>query len=347
MNPVPIELPLRPSEASQVAGLIYEQVEGRHLTDDARNRLTGRVQGLGLTSLRPHFGSLEADPVHSSAYYLAVDGLAGGEPQPLLLHIAPASAPVTALFVKPMLIGRIRPGGGREAVVNAVPFGPEDTGAIETYASSLGKVFLPRAHGLRPSVRALLSTPALSGQAAFRTFHTAFKSTGRNLAALGTAQDPTLFWQAVWAAIRAGYRDGYTLGGALTPETARRFSLFTVRPEQAAAAVQQLRTLRQGEAYDLEIDLTHATSDELAPLLERLKMEGVSPQTVLLSHTCDLQQACSAVNAAGALPAFSPPHPAGELLSRLRDAASARLALILPVSGETAAPLADAIDALR
>ncbi len=347
MNPVPFDLPLRPSEASQIAGLIHDQVEGRPLTEDARNRLAGRASALELTTVRPYFGSLETDPVHSSSYYLAVDGLAFGGSQPLLLHIAPATAPVSSFFAKPVLIGRVRPGGGLEAVVNAVPFGPADIVAIETYAHSLGKVFLPRAHGLRPSVRAVLSAPALSGPAAFRTYRTHFKTTGRNLAALGIAPDASLFWQTVWAAIRAGYRDGYTLGGALTEETARLFSLFTVHPDEAADAARHLRAVRQGDAFDLEIDLSQVPPEELASQLERLKAEGVSPQTVLLSHDCHLHPACAAVNAAGALPAFSLQHHAEEVLAPLREAASARLALILPVSGDTAAPLAEAIEALR
>ena len=39
MSSVPIELPLKPSEAAALADLIFQYAEGRPLNDDIRNRL--------------------------------------------------------------------------------------------------------------------------------------------------------------------------------------------------------------------------------------------------------------------------------------------------------------------
>jgi len=55
----------------------------RSLTEDLRNRLGVRASALTLETIRPYFGSLERDPIHPEAFYLAVDGIGG---QPLLMR---------------------------------------------------------------------------------------------------------------------------------------------------------------------------------------------------------------------------------------------------------------------
>ena len=64
---------------------------------------------LRLFSLAAELGNVRAAcrimGVHPSTYYLAADGAAG---EPLLLHLAAASAPASALFPNPLLIGRMR-----------------------------------------------------------------------------------------------------------------------------------------------------------------------------------------------------------------------------------------------
>src|SRR5204863_8117041 len=105
MTPVPLDLPLRPSEAAELARLVFEVAGRRPLTDETRNRVAARAARLTLSTIRPWFGSLARDPVHTSSYYMAVD--AGDTAAPLLLHMAPASAPTTAVFPKPLLIGRV------------------------------------------------------------------------------------------------------------------------------------------------------------------------------------------------------------------------------------------------
>src|SRR5262245_26430892 len=145
MSPAPFELPVKASEAATLADVTFQLVENRRLADDLRNRLAARASGLGLSSIRPYWGSLQKDPVHASSFYLAVDALPqGGAPTPLLFRMALASAPASGLFPKSMLIGRMRPGGGREVVVNAASFGPGDTGAIDTFATKVDRAFLPR-----------------------------------------------------------------------------------------------------------------------------------------------------------------------------------------------------------
>ena len=122
MTPVPLELPLRPAEAAEVANLVFDHAEGKPLTDDVRNRLAARAAAVQkLESLTPYFGSLERDPVHHSAYYVAVDAR-----EPLLLHVALGTAPTSSIYYRPLLIGRMRRPRGTEMVVNAIPFGTGD-----------------------------------------------------------------------------------------------------------------------------------------------------------------------------------------------------------------------------
>jgi hypothetical protein len=348
VNPVPIELPLRPSEAAQLAELIHDLVAGRPLSDDLRNRLTGRAAAAELQTVRPYFGSLEADPVHAGAYFLAVDGLSSGVAEPLLLHMAPAAAPASSLFPKPLLIGRMRPGGGREMVINAIPFGPGEAGSVEVFAREMGGVFLPRPHGLLPSVRVWMERPALTAPAVFKAFRTIYKTTGRNLASFRVAPSAALFWETVWTAIRAGYRDGYTMGGERSEESARLFSFFSLAPGEMAEAVKELRALRPGEAFDVEADLTSCQEDEVAAAVEAVRAGEMSVQSVLLPEGLrDLDGACAAVNATGALPALAAdPYAAGEM-ALIRAATNARLTLVIRVEGADAEPLLEAVEALR
>jgi hypothetical protein len=210
LTPVPFELPLRPSEAAQLAVVLYQQIADRRLTDDIRNRLADQTATLGLTSVVAHFGSLEADPVHLSAYFLAVDGLARGAREPLLLHIAPSAEPTSALFSTPLLIGRMRPGGEREVVINATPFGPADRTEIETYARQVCPAFLPRPAGLPVLARIEMDHPDEAAPLAFRTFQTLVPPGTPGFAIPATEE---CYWSLVWAAIRTGYRDGYAIGG--------------------------------------------------------------------------------------------------------------------------------------
>jgi hypothetical protein len=281
VTPVPFDLPLRPPEAAQIARLIFEHAEGKPLTDEVRNRLAARTAILDLATIRPYFGSLAREPVHRSTYYLAVDGEHG---VPLLLHMAPPTAPTSAIFEKPLLIGRL---GG--VVVNAIPFGPEDAAAIDRFTAQVDPAFVPRAQGSRPAIVAESNLTA-----AFDAFRAVLKRTGRNLAATAQA-----YHESVWAAIRAGWREGYSAGIDLgDPASARdviracpAYSRFSVRTNSADAAAQVREWIRQARSlakitapFDFEISLEAAdsptTAEDLRALLEGLKARGQTPQLV-------------------------------------------------------------------
>lgn len=220
MTAVPLELPMKASEAAALADLIYQHAEGKPLTDELRTRLGGRASTLGLTSLHPFARSLQRDPVHLSTYYIAVESRKDERPQSWLLRIAPASAPASGLFPQALLIGRMRPGGGREIVVNAVSFSPQDSAHIRTFAEQVDPSVFPRPQGSQSSIVAGACYPLLTIPAAFEAFRSVLKTTRVNLACpaqlsaadferFGTTPE-RLFETTLWAAIRAGWRDNYS-----------------------------------------------------------------------------------------------------------------------------------------
>ncbi len=237
MTPVPLSLPVRPSEAAEVANLVFELAERRPLTDEVRNRIGARIAALGLEDLTPLVGSLARDPVHHSTYYLVVD-VAGGTPQ--LLHIALASAPTSGVFQKPLLICRVRRAGGPEAVINAIPFGPQDAEALDKYVGRVDSAFLPRPQGQHAALVVAPAWPAAGMAAAFDAFRAIRKRSGKNVAAVETAQPD--FGVGLRVAVRAGWRDGYSAGitlraGETSREAVREASRFTrFRIETASVA---------------------------------------------------------------------------------------------------------------
>ncbi len=227
MTPVPLDLPLRPSEAAEVANLVFDLAERRPLTGDLRNRIAARVAALQLESIAPLMGSLARDPVHHSTYYLVVD-VAGGPPQ--LLHMALASAPTSGVFHKPLLICRVRRAGGPEAVINAIPFGPADAETLEKYVSRVDSAFAPRPQGQHAAMVAAPARPETGMAAAFDAFRRILKRTGRNLAAV--EMPPPAYDSGLRAAVRAGWRDGYSAGvairaGETSRENVRQAARFT------------------------------------------------------------------------------------------------------------------------
>ena len=237
MSPAPFELPVKASEAAVLADITFQLLENRLLADDLRNRLATRAAGLGLSSIRPHWGSLQKDPVHASSFYLAVDAVPqDGQPTPLLLRMALASAPASGLFPNSMLIGRMRPGGGREVVVNAARFGPGDTGAIDTFATKVDRAFLPRPQASAPAITVMSTEPETELPGAFDGFRAVQRFGGINTASIAAppGMAARTLASAVWSAIRAGWRDGYNLEAEYIPldtpnleEAARELIVFT------------------------------------------------------------------------------------------------------------------------
>src|SRR5262245_49130170 len=123
---IPFELPVKAGEAAALTDMILQMAEGRKLTDELRQRIASRAGTLNLTSMTVHYGSLQADPTHQSAYFIAVDGHATGKTQPILLRVGLSSAPTSALYPNAFLVGRMRPHSGSEIVVNATPFSSMD-----------------------------------------------------------------------------------------------------------------------------------------------------------------------------------------------------------------------------
>ena len=273
MTPVPFDLPVRPSEAAALAGLIFEHAEGKPLKDDVRSRLAGRAAAVKFESLKPYFGSLERDPVHPSSYYMAVDA-----PAPLLLHMAAAAAPTGSLYPKALLIGRMRTPRGGEIVVNAVPFAPGDRENIDRYAAQVGRAFLPRPQG--PQSAIAVARPD------FDAFRAVLKTRGVNLASIVGEYHATL-----WAAIRSGWREGYTVcPGRLAADSARdsilanagctRFAIAAGSPsryEELFDFIRQTKARAAVRAFDFE---PCTTPGELADLLEALKLGGRTPQLI-------------------------------------------------------------------
>lgn len=127
MNPVPPVLPVKANEAAALADLVYQQLEGKPLTAELREQFAASIQELELQTFTPLPASLVRDPVNASTYYIAVDT----PTKTVLLYIALASSPANEL-PGAILIGRMRPGGGREIVMEALPFPASDRETVRT-----------------------------------------------------------------------------------------------------------------------------------------------------------------------------------------------------------------------
>ncbi len=222
MTPSLFDLPVRTNEAAELANLVMENAGERVLTEEIRQRAAARSKMLTLTGLVPHFGSLERDPVHPSALYLAVDGIEG---QPLLLRMAPASTPSSGLFPKAILIGRVRGPKGSELVIGAIPFGPGDHEAIRQFAAEVNPAFQPRPAGNRTALIVKTNKP----EAAFEAFRAVLKQRNLNLAGIEDAVSGT------WAAIRTGWREGW-----VNQDADRTLHLISDNAEDILSATQQM-----------------------------------------------------------------------------------------------------------
>ena len=271
-----------------MASLVFDQAERKPLTDDLRSRLAARAAVLKLETLTPYFGSLERDPVHPSAYYLAVDGIEGS---PHLLYMALSTAPTSSIFHRPLLIGRMRRVNGPELVINASPFGPDDRQNIDLFASKINSAFLPRPLGSRVEIAIPGAAPG-----AFDLFRAMYKRAGKNVAAMYGD-----YHTALWAAIRAGWRLGYAAIGAIPPgstgESIRphagftRFSVdvSTLEPfepavkaaEQVHEQIRQVRAaLKLTGSFEFEVVLPEVSSNDLEFCLDWLKTRGHPAQFV-------------------------------------------------------------------
>lgn len=299
------ELPIKASEAAAVADVLFQMGEGKPLTDELRQRIANRLAALELETIIPLAGSLAKDPTHQGVYYLAVDACDHrGAVSPWLLHIAVASAPATALFPNPLLLGRMRPGGGREIVVNAIPFSSHSAEAVRAFAEQVDRLFLPRPQGSLPAIAVGNRHPEISLPAAFAAFRTILKKTGLNLASTvqlsatremttdealqaRDGENPTapghtrvsirhLHQAGLWAAIRAGWREGYNaeadhfiISGDTADEIARSVEAAKEAIRQAAGYTKF--TTDTSRLFALEADPRHPHPWTDAEIEERFR----------------------------------------------------------------------------
>jgi hypothetical protein len=267
VTPVPFDLPVRTSEAGALARLIYEHGGARNLTEDLRNRLGVRAAALTMETIKPYFSSLERDPIHPEAFFLAVDGI---HEQPLLMRFAPSSTPSSGLFPKAILIGRLRV-GAQETVINAVPFSKQDGERIRTFAWQVNPAFLPKVQGSK-STLSLAVQPAV-----FEHFRTIAKPLGLNVACVSGD-----FETILWEAIRSGWREGYSAETAdVCAAGYSRYILpysddLTGNLEQIARARVPLKL---GRMFDWELQLEDSIPMEDAErILEECKAAGKPAQ---------------------------------------------------------------------
>ena len=243
MTPVPLELPVSAADAGRLAQIVFEQAEGRPLRDDVRNRVAARMPRLD--SIVPFTRSLAADPMHPSAYYIAVDGTLSGTLTPLLLRIAAASTPVSAMFPNPLLIGRLRLDNGPEIVINAIPFGPADHDRVRRYTEAVDPTVRPRALGARSPFAIAPHDPARVLPAVFAALRGAVRgpiAIAPPAPTLDTIRDTET--AALWSAIRAGWREGFALqvdASADTLPAARGYTTF-IAPADLHPDIARLKT---------------------------------------------------------------------------------------------------------
>ena len=277
MHSVPLELPVKTSEAAKLAGLIFQQAEGRRLDAELRKRLSARMQDLQLASVVPLGGSLQRDPIHPSTYYLAAD-TRGSQPQHVLLRIALASSPSSGLFPKAMLIGRMRTDVGPEVVVNAIPFNHSNRENIRTFAERVDPEFLPSPQGASPTISV--------EHDAFETYRGILRSKGMNLAAIAVKDEASLD-AVLWAAIRAGWREGYTVETEHMVPNCTKYTVAPVWPcpwERLADLYNAIQVSSKRH-FDFEVSFANdravTTPQQLAACLQFLKSQGKPAQSVI------------------------------------------------------------------
>ena len=313
-------------EAKAIAEQIIQEAEGQTLNDQLRGRLAKKLAGLNLSSLRPFPKSLEQDPHHGTNYYMALDALAEGAAVPLLIQVAPASAPISELFQKPFGSARIQV-KGKEILMNFFPFSTRDQENIRAFARWVNPAFLPRPQRSQPAIAAGNRHPEISLPAVFAAYRTILEEMHINMAstvqlsatremtteeALSArdGEDPTatghtrvsirhLYHSGLWAAIRSGWREGYTA-------EADHFIVSGNTAEEIQHSVEAVKTaIRHAVGY------TKFTTDT-SRLLE-LQADLRHPQPWSDSDVrAKFQQVLSEDERKWILGEFSKPYPIGE-----------------------------------
>lgn len=291
MNPIPINIPVRLSEAAALIDTISECQNESPITAQTRARLAERIGGLGLSSLSVFPESLEPDPGSPATYTIAADGLAGPDRAvSLLLHVAPASAAPPASYEGVHELGRVRPRGGRELAIYAIPFAPADRANIAAFIRATGSLFTPRPQRSRPAIATGNRHPEISLPAAFQAFRSILDKRKLNVAstvqlsatremttgeaiAARDGEDPVatghtrvsirhLYHCGLWAAVRAGWREGYTAEADHIIVTGADSAALARSLERAKEAIHHAAgytkfTTDASRLFELEADLRH------------------------------------------------------------------------------------------
>lgn len=263
MIQVPLTLPIRAAEGAALADLVF-QVTGRSpMSEAARHQLSARLTSVNFESFAVKPWSLVADPGAPQTFYVAIDAK-----DPWLLHIASASSPASALFPKPVLVGRMRTPSGMEVVVNAIPFGPGDETAITTYLESLDRSVKPRPQG----TQSLFLAAVRNSDVAFGQYRAVLRKYGLNVAALEI--DNTR--EVAWGAVRNGWREGYSAMGVTRLAAA---DLDAVRTARNASSLMDINWDLAGPGLTSKL----TTAEEIRVGLRALRDEDIAVQAVTVN----------------------------------------------------------------
>jgi len=259
MIQVPLTLPIRASEGAVLADLVF-QVTGRSpMSEAARHQLSARLTSVNFESFVVKPWSLVADPGTPQTFYVAIDAK-----DPWLLHIASANSPASALFPKPILIGRMRTPSGIEVVVNAIPFGPGDGTAITPYLESLDRGVKARPQGTQSLFVAAVRNP----DEAFGQYRAVLRKYGLNVAAL-EVDNPR---EVAWGAVRNGWREGYSAMGVSRVAAS---DLAAVRAARNASSLMDINWDLAGPGL--------TTAEEIRVGLRALRDEDIQVQAVTVN----------------------------------------------------------------
>ena len=284
MNPSLLLPPVKPSEAVAIADLVFHLTQGRPWSNDICGRFASSIPTLTLQKLKPYPLTLVPDPNQPGTFFVVVLSRTPDGPSHWLLHMAPASAPTTPLFPKPILLARFRPAGEREVIINAVPL--EDN--LPTFLRTLHPQLLARSTNIH-NLWSLPLTADLDG------FLAHIPKRGNILPAFRSSQPG---WQAYTHILLSNWRDGFVnilegLTQVPSQEDAEpysRFSYLVEDPQDARAIAEFHRGLKSTlqRNFDLELDLSRHPNldiDRLHSLLDNLKLIGIPLQSIELNST--------------------------------------------------------------
>ncbi len=258
------------SEAAQIAAGICQYSKDKPVDAKFRERLGNKLSDLGLTSLRPHAGSLAKDPAQASNYYLVVDAVAEGKATPLLMHVATDSSAAGKLLAEPVRTERVQI-EGKEVLLSFIPFSSQDHESIRRFAEQIDRAFLPRPQRSQPAVAAGNRHPEISLPAVFSAYRTILDKLHVNMAStvqLSATREMTteealaqrdgenpvatghtrvsirhLYHAGLWVAIRSGWREGYNA-------EADHFIVSGNSSEEIARSVEMVKTaIRHAVGY--------------------------------------------------------------------------------------------------